>query len=155
MRELVSATARAQGDDNESQNPARTSLGGGGGGALKSEQNYAQTTGKIRQRYLSGRADNTHNPATSEYDKFSLEYSQNVEAECSEQSEIKYLLGEPIDPKDFDRRPSNARIKTLAEKEQSVENKFIRIYNRQGHYSVSQSIINIYGETMCSMSRVI
>jgi len=36
-----------------------------------------------------------------ESNRYSYEYSQNVEAESSGSSEIKYLLGEPIDMRAF------------------------------------------------------
>jgi len=42
----------------------------------------------------------------------------------------------------------------VQQKEQSVENRFLKIYNRQGHYSVTQSIQTVWGKTMCSIARV-
>ncbi len=59
----------------------------------------------------------------SNYERYSLEYSQNVEADSSGSSEIRHVLGEPIDAKAFERPPTNAKIKTVQQKEQLVENR--------------------------------
>ena len=85
----------------------------------------------------------------------SPEYSQNVEIISNRSSEIKYILGEKIDQKAIERRQTNPKIKTIEEKRDSIENRFIKIYNRQGHYSTLQSIEEVYGRGLCYLAKVL
>lgn len=45
-------------------------------------------------------------------------------------------------------------MKSLKQKKDSIDRKFVRIYNRQGHYSASQSLDAVYGKFMGSIARV-
>merc|ERR1711939_1025251 len=98
-------------DDNESQNPERASLGAPflkrDEGHEKSELQDPRLAGQDKSEYLDDGSDDMG----GDHDRYSYEYSQNVEADSSGSSEIKYLLGEPIDAKAFERRPTNAKIK--------------------------------------------
>ena len=110
--EIVSATARAMADDNESQNPERTSLG-----APFLKRDEAHEKSELQDPHLadqdgSGYLDAGPNDTGSNGERYSLEYSQTVEADSSGLSEIKYLLGEPIDARAFECRPTNAKVKT-------------------------------------------
>ena len=111
--EIASATARAMADDNESQNPERTSLG-----APFLKRDEAHEKSELQDPHLADQDNSTSyldagpNDMGSDGERYSLEYSQTVEADSSGLSEIKYLLGEPIDARAFERRPTNAKVKT-------------------------------------------
>ena len=60
----------------------------------------------------------------------SLEYSKNVEANSEGSNDIKYLLGEKINVKEFERKQPPNKRKTINQKKQAIENKFIETYNR-------------------------
>ena len=84
----------------------------------------------------------------AETQKQSLEYSQNVEVYSDGSSEIKYLLGDEIDVKQVEKRKNNSKGMTVSQKKEEIEVKFIKLYNKQGHYSAQQSILNVYGHVM-------
>ena len=65
------------------------------------------------------------------------------------------MLGEKINEKEFERKQLASKKKNIENKKQSIENKFLKIYNRQGHHSMNQSLVNVYGEICCKISRVI
>lgn len=71
----------------------------------------------------------------SQNEKQSLEYSQNVEVYSDGSSEIKYLLGDEIDLKQVEKRKNSSKGLTIQQKKQQIEDKFIKLYNKQGHYS--------------------
>ena len=73
----------------------------------------------------------------TENEKFSQEFSQNVEVFSDGSSEFKYLLGDEIDVNAVRKKlaKNGSKGKTVLQKERQIEKKFIKLYNRQGHYS--------------------
>ena len=49
---------------------------------------------------------------------------------------------------------SAEQYELLKQIEQAVEQRFIKLYNKQGHYSASQSISHVYGRCMAQLARV-
>ena len=90
---------------------------------------------------------------TEKFERYSYEYSQNVEAKSEGSNELKYLLGERIDEREFQRKQHPTKRKTMKQKLDSIEAKFLQIYNRQGHYSASQSLSNVFGDWFISVLR--
>jgi len=60
----------------------------------------------------------------------SKEYSKHVEAQSEGSNNIKYLLGENINIKEFERKQNPTKKKTLSQKKDAIEDKFLEIYNR-------------------------
>ena len=138
LPELVaaSATAKAMADDNYSQG------------------SYMATANKKDANERS-EIDECVEETSNSRDMESPEYSQNVEIMSNRSSEIKYIFGEKIDPKAIERRQTNPKIRTVEQKEDSIENRFVKIYNRQGHYSTSQSVEEVYGRALCYLAKMI
>lgn len=61
---------------------------------------------------------------SANFERYSYEYSQNVEAKSEGSNELKYLLGEKIDAKEFERKQLPTKRKTLEMKMESIEGKF-------------------------------
>jgi len=70
-----------------------------------------------------------------------------VEINSGRSSEVKYLFGEKVG----DKEPAGTN---LVKKEQSIQQRFIRLYNRQGHYSAAQSVETIFGRVLCQLARI-
>ena len=119
-------------DDNESQSPQR------------SEQ----------EKDKAGDIEGQNAIDNSFSERYSHEFSQNVEANSNRSSEIKYLVGEKLEAGGLQSsRYINAQAPTFEQKQKSIGKRFITVYNQQGHYSTSQSIMQVYGATMCSIAR--
>ena len=128
MPDGVSATANAAMADFESHLPRPSKL-----------DFYSSEDGDLigddeEQRQLMSDKDGDNDELDL---NFSQEYSKNVEANSEGSNDIKYLLGEKINVKEFERKQQPNKKKTLTQKKQAIENKFVEIYNRQGHYSVT------------------
>jgi len=93
------------------------------------------------EREMSMRGQTVENNGS----QYSREYSQNVEINSNRSSEIKYLFGEKMGLAEEGSRDDS----TLKQKETSVQNRFMKLYNRQGHYSATQSIERVFGRCMC------
>jgi hypothetical protein len=46
-------------------------------------------------------------------------------------------LGEKLDVEEYEKRQIAVPEKTIQQKEKSIEQRFVKIYNNQGHYSAS------------------
>lgn len=88
--------------------------------------------------------------------EYSREYSQNVEVCSNRTSEFKYLFGEKLELAEETKDPrTQDPVKDLELKQKAVENRFIKLYNRQGYFSAGQSVKTVYGACVCQFVRLI
>jgi hypothetical protein len=129
-RQYDAVSDTGQAEDNESQRPENASVFTPMN-QKEDAQHYTQDVG-------------------SEY---SREFSQNVEIYSNRSSEIKFLFGEK--PEHVERNQPENVIETIKKKDLSVEKRFVKLYNRQGHYSTSQSIETVFTAAVCQLVRII
>lgn len=107
--DAASATAGAIADDNESQNPQRSTIYTPFGGREAKDQS----------KY--GDLEAQEDAEGSAMERYSHEFSQNVEVNSNRSSEIKYLFGEKLDAEVLATQQTGAGPKSVQEKERSIE----------------------------------